>query len=75
MYHIPPVDPWELLEGQLTVLDTIGEGTFGEVCRGTLHVGDSKAKNCGRSAVTGKTPKREITVAVKKLRGETISTD
>ena len=75
MYHIPPVDPWELLEGELTVLDTIGKGAFGEVCKGTLRVGDSKAKNFIRSAVKGKTPQHEVTVAVKKLRGEAISTD
>ena len=75
MYHIPPSDPWELLEGQLTVTDTIGEGAFGEVCEGTLRVDDSKAKNLSRSAVKRNTPQREITVAVKKLRGEATSTD
>ena len=75
MYHIPPSDPWELLEGQLTVTDTIGEGAFGEVCKGTLRAGDSKAKNLARSAVKGNTPQREITVAVTKLRGEATSTD
>ena len=36
MYHIPPTDPWELLEGQLTVTDTIGEDAFGEVFKAIL---------------------------------------
>ena len=72
MCHIPPPDPWEPVEGQLTVLDTIGEGTFGEVCKGTLHVGDSKAKNF---ALKRNPPQCQIIVAVKKLRGEAISTD
>ena len=74
MYHIPPTDHWELLEGQLTVTDTIGKGAFGEVCKAILRVKDSKVKNLAWSAVKGNTPQREITVAGKKLRGEAIST-
>ena len=75
MANIAPTDPWELLEGQLTLLDAIGEGAFGEVFKGTMRLLDSHAENTTTSKLTGNEAQREITVAVKKLRGEDISVD
>ena len=75
MANIASKDPWELLEGQLSMLDAIGEGAFGEVFKGTMRLLDSQAENSTSSKLTGNQTQRETTVAVKKLRGKVVGVD
>ena len=62
------MNPLEIKEEQLTILETIGEGAFAQVFKGTLNVGDFQTVGNTSSALKGKQP-HELHVAVKKLRG------
>ena len=62
------MNPLEIKEEQLTILETIGEGAFAQVFKGTLDAGDSQTMGKKSSRLKSK-QHHELHVAVKKLRG------